>query len=334
MSEISKDAKLIKVHGREGLNIPYTRYLKSATGRETQIDISCSTMFFECPAAHLRVLIPNQDDDKGLLIQLNRDAGRPTTDHRLRLRCHRREAAVPNVEWAGQIQRTGYVGAPPLEHQRPYASNQRHRRGAAHCANPDAVVGWSMPKSKSSAARSMFSRRPIRVCPVPKGDTSTFNDLEIVSLTDVFTGQPAPATDASLTHNLTTFAHAVSTACAAIRTDLGSKGSLQTTNKSNLVAAVNELHVAIEDIVAHSGASINDATTSTLTTWSSSKISRAPSGVLNGVQADLDTLSRDCCRHQQRRPTSSRPFRRQAGLQAGASALRHRTKDLLTSSTH
>jgi hypothetical protein len=113
MSEVSKDAKLITVHGREGLNIPYTRYQKSATGRETQVDISGATIFFECLAAMLRVqLIPNPNDPMGLLIQLTREqvATLPTVASEFVVIDE--SAVVPNVEWEGNIQRVGYTETP------------------------------------------------------------------------------------------------------------------------------------------------------------------------------------------------------------------------------
>jgi hypothetical protein len=114
MAEVSKDASLIQVHGREGLNIPYTRYQKSATGRETQVDISASDIYFEVPAAHLRVkLVANSADLKGLLIQLTRTqvASIPITATDFAV-IDETNASIPNVEWEGKIQRIGYTGAP------------------------------------------------------------------------------------------------------------------------------------------------------------------------------------------------------------------------------
>jgi hypothetical protein len=114
MAEVSKDANLITVHGREGLNIPYTRYQKGATGREAQVDISESVIFFEIPAAKLRVqLVANPGDTKGLLIRLTRAQVEkiPTKPTAFAV-VDETVPTVPDVEWEGNIQRTGYVGAP------------------------------------------------------------------------------------------------------------------------------------------------------------------------------------------------------------------------------
>jgi hypothetical protein len=113
MAEVSKDATLIRVHGREGLNIPYTRYHKTATGREVQVDISGSDIFLEIPAADLRVqLLPNNADPMGLLIQLTRlqVAAIPTTATEFVVIDE--SGIVPKVEWDGKIQRIGYTEQP------------------------------------------------------------------------------------------------------------------------------------------------------------------------------------------------------------------------------
>lgn len=114
MADVNKDASLITVHGREGLNIPYTRFKKSATGREEQVDISGSDIFFEVPASHLRKkLIENPADPLGLLIQLTRTevAGLPATESDFAV-VDETISDVPDVEWTGKIKRIGYVGAP------------------------------------------------------------------------------------------------------------------------------------------------------------------------------------------------------------------------------
>ncbi len=114
MAEVNKDANLIKVHGREGLNIPYTRFQKNSAGREIQIDISESTIYFEVPAADLRILlVANTADPLGLLIRLTRAQVEtlPTTATTFAV-VDETNALYPDVEWEGQIQRTGYVGAP------------------------------------------------------------------------------------------------------------------------------------------------------------------------------------------------------------------------------
>lgn len=114
MADVTKDATLITVHGREGLNIPYTRSKKSTTGREEQVDISASLIWIEIPAASLRKqLIPNPGDPMGLLIRLTRAEVETLpikpTDFAV---IDETVTEVPDVEWTGQIQRVGYVGAP------------------------------------------------------------------------------------------------------------------------------------------------------------------------------------------------------------------------------
>jgi hypothetical protein len=114
MADVSKDAQLITVHGREGLSIPYTRFTKSATGREAQVDISESTIWIEIPAARIRKqLVANPGDSKGLLILLTRTEVEkiPTkaTDFAI---IDETVPSIPDVEWEGKIQRTGYVGEP------------------------------------------------------------------------------------------------------------------------------------------------------------------------------------------------------------------------------
>lgn len=113
MAEVSKDATTIKVHGREGLNIPYTRYQKSATGRETQIDISGATIFFEVPSADIRVqLVANPSDPLGLIVRLTRAQVETLLTTASDFIVIDESGVVPNVEWSGKIQRIGYVGAP------------------------------------------------------------------------------------------------------------------------------------------------------------------------------------------------------------------------------
>ena len=109
--EVSSDANLISVHGREGLNLPYTRFSKSSTGRETQVDISGSTIFFEVPAANIRVqLVANPGDALGLLIRLTRAqvVTLPTTPSDFAV-IDETVTLYPDVEWEGKIQRVGYV---------------------------------------------------------------------------------------------------------------------------------------------------------------------------------------------------------------------------------
>jgi len=84
-----------------------------------------------------------------------------------------------------------------------------------------------------------------------------------------------------------------------VRTDyngkVGDLTSLATTAKGNLVAALNELKGLIDDAVAASGATIDDAaSTSTTKTWSIDKITAqigvAVAGLVNGAPGVLDTI--------------------------------------------
>lgn len=69
--------------------------------------------------------------------------------------------------------------------------------------------------------------------------------------------------------------------------------SLTTTQKTSLVAAINELKTAIDN--SGSSITISDSTSSTTEVWSSSKVSsaiaQAKSDLVNGAGAALDTLS-------------------------------------------
>lgn len=68
--------------------------------------------------------------------------------------------------------------------------------------------------------------------------------------------------------------------------------ALTTTDKTSIVAALNELKALVDGL---DGAAINDATTGTVTTWSSSKIAGEITAALNaltsGAPAALDTLN-------------------------------------------
>lgn len=68
--------------------------------------------------------------------------------------------------------------------------------------------------------------------------------------------------------------------------------ALTTTDKTSIVAALNELKALVDGL---DGAAINDATTGTATTWSSSKIAGEITAALNaltsGAPAALDTLN-------------------------------------------
>ena len=84
-------------------------------------------------------------------------------------------------------------------------------------------------------------------------------------------------------------AQAIGTDVKTLNKAVGSLGSLTTTAKSSLVAAINEIAQA-----AASATGIDDGVTSGASTWSSSKInseiSGAISGLVGGAGAALDTL--------------------------------------------
>ncbi len=83
-------------------------------------------------------------------------------------------------------------------------------------------------------------------------------------------------------------AAAIATSVNARKTATGDLASLATTAKSSLVAAINEVFAA-------AGGTINDSTTSTGTTWSSTKIADAVAAAVTsilgpGVGSAYDTL--------------------------------------------
>ena len=89
----------------------------------------------------------------------------------------------------------------------------------------------------------------------------------------------------------------LATECKSIRTlvngNTADLSSLTTTQKTSLVAAINELKTAIYN--SGSSITISDSTSSTTEVWSSSKVSsaiaQAKSDLVNGAGAALDTLS-------------------------------------------
>lgn len=101
----------------------------------------------------------------------------------------------------------------------------------------------------------------------------------------------------SLATNVTNLATRVATECKAIRTLLNGNAAdlsaLATSAKSNLVAAINELNAEI-DAISAGAAGIDDATTSTSSTWSSQKtadeILATKNDILGGVGGAYDTL--------------------------------------------
>ena len=102
----------------------------------------------------------------------------------------------------------------------------------------------------------------------------------------------------SLATRLSDLATRIATEMKSLRTLINGNAldlsSLTTTTKTNLVAAINELVAAMGD----AGASIDDATISTLAVWSSNKtddeidtrVSAAVNALLDGAPTAYDTL--------------------------------------------
>lgn len=82
-----------------------------------------------------------------------------------------------------------------------------------------------------------------------------------------------------------------------VKNNLGTMSELATTEKTNLVAALNEVYAVIEQ-----KSQINDNVTNSNTTWSSQKIQAALNiaiaNIINGAGQDSDTLAelaqKDC----------------------------------------
>lgn len=101
----------------------------------------------------------------------------------------------------------------------------------------------------------------------------------------------------SLSTNVTNLATRVATEIKAVRTLVNGNASdlsaLDTTAKTNLVAAINELNTEIENIDL--SALIDDSSTATTTTWSSTKIGTAidaaVTALVDGAPDLLNTLN-------------------------------------------
>ena len=93
----------------------------------------------------------------------------------------------------------------------------------------------------------------------------------------------------SLESKIISLAQAVGADIKTLTTNQGSLSSLTTTAKGNFVAALNELKASLDAL-----SQINDLSTDTDSTWSSTKISSAistaVSAVVNSSPAALDTL--------------------------------------------
>ena len=102
---------------------------------------------------------------------------------------------------------------------------------------------------------------------------------------------------ATLETNLSNLSTRIATQMKLLNTmlngNVGVLTALTTTDKANLVAAVNEVKAAITAI--GTPATINDGVTNGTNTWSSTKITTqitaALNGVLSGAPAALDTLA-------------------------------------------
>jgi len=105
----------------------------------------------------------------------------------------------------------------------------------------------------------------------------------------------------SLATNVSNLATRVATEVKGLRTlvngNVADLSALDTTVKTNLVAAINELKAALDDIdvTAQVQALIDDVTVSTTKVWSSSKtsaeIDAAVASLVDGAPALLDTLN-------------------------------------------
>lgn len=88
----------------------------------------------------------------------------------------------------------------------------------------------------------------------------------------------------------------IATECKSLRTLINNNqvdlSSLNTTNKSNLISAINEINTALSSITT---VVINDTASNTTQVWSSSKIASeilaAKNSLIDGASSALDTLS-------------------------------------------
>lgn len=98
----------------------------------------------------------------------------------------------------------------------------------------------------------------------------------------------------SLSSQIASLATTVGADVKGILASIGTLSELTTTQKSNLVVALNELKAGLTGLESELGAQINDEATASTTTWSSQKIntaiSTAVSDLINGAPGTLDTL--------------------------------------------
>lgn len=96
----------------------------------------------------------------------------------------------------------------------------------------------------------------------------------------------------SLESKIISLAQGIGADIKTLTTSQGNLTLLTTTNKTSLVAALNELKTLVD---AGGGAGIDDASTSASSTWSSTKISTQITSAINSILASaptaLDTLN-------------------------------------------
>lgn len=98
----------------------------------------------------------------------------------------------------------------------------------------------------------------------------------------------------SLSSQIASLATTVGADVKGILASIGTLSELTTTQKANLVVALNELKSGLTDLESELGAQIDDEATASTTTWSSQKInttiSTAVANLINGAPETLDTL--------------------------------------------
>lgn len=87
----------------------------------------------------------------------------------------------------------------------------------------------------------------------------------------------------------------LSNAIVVLNGRVGTLSSLNTTNKTSIVAALNELKAAVDAIAGGGGAAIDDGATSGSTVWSSARtqtaITAAITALISGAPGAQDTLA-------------------------------------------
>lgn len=98
----------------------------------------------------------------------------------------------------------------------------------------------------------------------------------------------------TLSGQVSALATQIGTDVKSLLEKIGDLSALTTTQKANIVVALNELKAGLTALEGKLGAQIDDSSTAADKTWSSSKInsqiSAAVSGLVNGAPETLDTL--------------------------------------------